>query len=227
MSDQVARSIKIVLADDHRLILEGVGKIIERSDDIEVVGTAWSGSEAFQLITRVQPDVAILDISMPDGSGISVARHLGSSGNNTPIIFLSAHDDPVFVRQAMTTGAKGYVLKRSVGDCLLQAIRAVSHHGSYVDPSLARHLGRGDGSVFGSADRKTGSTDGTLTGREREVVRLVAFGFTNKEVAAKLGVTSKSVETYKMRASEKLNLRSRTKIVQYAFLQGWLQELPH
>ncbi|WP_162501617.1 response regulator transcription factor, partial [Methylobacterium crusticola] len=139
---------------------------------------------------------------------------------------LSAHDDRTYVRQALGAGARGYVLKRSVGENLLQAIRAVSGSGLYLDPAIADRFVPISDLIVPRAGGRCERGAPPLTEREREVIRLIALGFTNKEVAGKLGVTAKSVETYKTRASEKLDIRTRSKIVQYAMLQGWFQNLP-
>ncbi|GJD50050.1 Transcriptional regulatory protein DegU [Methylobacterium crusticola] len=222
-----SRPTKIVLADDHPIFLAGMRGLLEGVPDLAVVGEAATGGRALRLIAETQPDVAVLDVSMPEMHGIAVAKQLAAEASPVRVLMLSAHDDRTYVRQALGAGARGYILKRSAGACLLQAIRAVSGRGLYLDPAIAeRFVVTGDH----GASRARGRDDDTpppLTEREREVIRLVAFGFTNKEVAGKLGITDKSVETYKSRASEKLDIGTRSKIVQYAILQGWMQNLHH
>jgi DNA-binding NarL/FixJ family response regulator len=225
MAPKAEQIIRVVLADDHRLILKGLGRLIEEADDIKVIGQTDRGEDVLSLVLGHEPDVLVLDVSMPDKGGIQVARQLKAAGQRTRIVFLSAHENKVFVREALSAGGCAYVLKRSLGDALIQAIRVAASGGTYVDVATNEEDVGKTPSVPDTTKIHCSAAN-VLTGREREVVRLVAFGFTNKEVAARLGVTSKSVETYKARASEKLNIRSRTKIVQYAFLQGWLQELP-
>ncbi|MET7245580.1 response regulator transcription factor [Methylobacterium sp. EM32] len=211
----------MLIADDHPVFLAGIYMLLTKAADIEIVGEANTGRRALALILETRPDIALLDISMPEMHGIAVTKRLVSEAVPTHVVLLSAHDDPTYVRQALGAGARGYVLKNSAGDNLTQAIRAVSNGGLYLDPAIAERCLPASDLV---GPRTSGSVERgalPLTDRERDVIRLIALGFTNKEVAAKLGVTTKSVETYKTRASEKLDLRSRSKIVQYAILQGW------
>ncbi|MBX9932034.1 MAG: response regulator transcription factor [Methylobacterium sp.] len=225
MTARSEKPIRVVLSDDHPLFLEGVRSLLEIASDIDIVGEANSGARALRLITDLKPDVAVLDISMPSSNGISVTKQLVAAGSPTRVVILSFHDDRTFVREALDAGARGYVLKRSAGENLLQAIRSTYGGGLYLDPAITEQLLPPADSTKRRSDRNGGLAQ-TLTDREREVIRLIALGFTNKEVAGKLGVTAKSVETYKLRASEKLELHTRTKIVQYAVLQGWFRELP-
>jgi DNA-binding NarL/FixJ family response regulator len=225
MNASAENPVRLLLVDDHPLFLEGVRSLVEEAADINVVGQASSGARALRMIADLQPDVVALDLSMPDMNGTTLAKHVAMLESRTRLVILSAHEERIFVREAMAAGARGYVLKRSAGDNLIQAIRAVSSGGLYLDPAIAERM-------LPMRDcpprRLAGQIDliqQPLTDREREVIRLVAFGYTNKEVAAKLGVTSKSVETYKTRASDKLDIRSRTKIVQYALLQGWFDNV--
>ncbi|MGY2046800.1 response regulator transcription factor [Methylobacterium sp. JK268] len=216
-------SLRVFLADDHPLFLSGVRTLLQEAGDVTIVGEANSGVRALRMIGETCPDVAVLDVTMPDMHGIAVTQHLAAQEVPTRVVILSVHEDGNYVRQALAVGARGYVLKRSVGENLLQAVRAVSGSGLYLDPAIAdRFVSTRDAAMPPLAGRCVPS----LTEREREVVRLIAYGFTTKEVATKLGVTPKSVETYKMRASEKLDIRTRSKIVQYAMLQGWFQSLP-
>ncbi|ACL55879.1 response regulator transcription factor [Methylobacterium nodulans] len=211
--------VRVLLADDHPVFLGGVRALLEDAADVTIVGEATSGSRALRLITETRPDVAVLDVAMPEMHGIAVAQHLAAEVSPTRVVILSVHEDRTYVREALIAGVRGYVLKRSAGENLVQAVRAVSGSGLYIDPAIAdRFVSTSD-----IMPRTGARTVPMLTDREREVVRLIALGFTNKEVASKLGVTAKSVETYKMRATEKLDIRTRAKIVQYAMLQGWFQ----
>lgn len=221
MSPDLRTKCRVLIADDHPVFLAGIYMLLTKAADIEIVGEANTGRRALALILETRPDIALLDISMPEMHGIAVTKRLVSEAVPTHVVLLSAHDDPTYVRQALGAGARGYVLKNSAGDNLTQAIRAVSNGGLYLDPAIAERCLPASDLV---GPRTSGSVERgalPLTDRERDVIRLIALGFTNKEVAAKLGVTTKSVETYKTRASEKLDLRSRSKIVQYAILQGW------
>ncbi len=223
----MSSAIKVVLADDHPLFLHGTRTMLEEAPDITVLGQAGNVTRALALITQLQPAVAVLDIAMPELNGIEVARRVAESALPTWTVILSNHEDRAYVQRALAAGARGYVLKRSAGDALVHAIRAVSSSGVYLDPTIAgQYLNRDPGSAA-SLPSRFGPTTTSLTEREKEIVRLIAFGFTSKEIAGRLAITSKSVETYKARACEKLGLRSRAKLVQYAVLEGWLQDLPN
>lgn len=225
MSEPETGRIRIVLADDHPMLITGVSSLIAEAGDMQLVGTASTGGAAVRLIVEVKPDIAVLDIAMPDLNGIAVARQLALAGCRTPVIILSGHESRIYVTQSLSAGARGYLLKRTTGENLLHAIRSVHGGGLYLDPAIAdRHVpSGGPGRPARTSPARTGAVQ--LTDRETEVLRLVALGFTNKEIAAELGVTSKSIETYKARASDKLGLRSRAKIVQYAILRGWLNDI--
>jgi DNA-binding NarL/FixJ family response regulator len=221
MSLLLGASIRVFIADDHPIFIAGLRALLDDIDEIEIVGEATSPTQAIRLILQTRPDIAVVDVSM---SGISVAEQITGEAPEVGVICLSAHEDGTHVRHAIAAGARGYVLKRSGEQHLGAAIEAVSQGGLYVDPAIASRFV----SVTGAALRhRQPNCRGKrlLTDRERDVLRLIALGFTNKEVAAKLGVTAKSVETYKTRASVKLDIHSRSKIVQYAILQGWFHEV--
>lgn len=220
MDINLKSKIRVLLADDHPLFLSGVRTLLEQADDMSVVGEAASGTQALRMIGETRPNVAVLDMTMPGLNGIAIAQDLAELGLQTRVIILSAHEDWTYPQQALRAGAQGYVLKRSTCDCLLQAIRAVQDGGLYLDPIIAKYFVPGAGRV---PTRAVGPGPLRLTEREHEVLRLIALGFSSKEVAGKLGVTAKSVETYKLRASEKLNIRTRSKIVEYGMMQGWFQ----
>lgn len=163
-----------------------------------------------------QPEVAVLDIALPGLNGIDLLRRLSQDSFRTRVVILSAFEESMFVQRALAAGALGFVLKRSDMETTLQAIRAVLRGGLYIDPAVAGHL---------VAMSKPEGPPVTLTIREREVIRLIAFGLTGKEIAGRLGITAKSVETYKSRASEKLGLRTRAQMVQHAALEGWFGDI--
>lgn len=216
-------AIRVLLADDHPLFLSGVKNLLQNAPDMMIVGEATSGIQALRLIGECRPNVAVLDMAMPGMNGISIVHELAELAIPTRVIILSAHEDWTYPQQALRTGARGYVLKRSTCDCLLQAIRAVQGGGLYLDPVIAKYFVPGGGRI---PNRATSLGPLKLTEREHEVLRLIALGYSSKEVAGKLGVTAKSVETYKLRASEKLNIRTRSKIVEYGMIQGWFQSAP-
>lgn len=214
--------VRIALADDHPLFLRGIRDLVATIPDIAVVGEAATGPAALQLVTQLAPDVAVLDVSMPGMSGLTVAERMLAGNAPTRLVFLSANEDPSLVRRALSLGAGGYLFKRSAGEHLVEAIRVAHGGGLYIDPAMARRVNSPCNLIVRAKADVRPQRD--LSEREQEVMKLVAFGFSNKEVAAKLGVTAKSVETYRSRASDKLELRTRARIVEYALLQGWFGE---
>ncbi len=211
---------RIVLADDHPIVLDGLRNLLRAETDFELVGEAASGTAALKIIREKRPDVAVLDISMPELNGIVLSRKLAAEMPALRVMVLTLHEDRAYLNQALEAGVRGYVLKRSAVENLVQAIRAVMVGGTYVDPAIV-------GRVFDAKRprNKPSAQRGVLPAlaeREGEVLKLAAQGFTNKEVATRLAVGVKSVETYKARGLEKLGLKSRAELVRYASAQGWL-----
>jgi DNA-binding NarL/FixJ family response regulator len=212
---------RIILADDHPIVLNGLRNLVQAEDDLDLVGQASGGMTALNLIRETRPDVAVVDISMPDLNGIALTRRLVNEAPSVRVLVLTLHEDLAFVRQAIQAGVRGYVLKRSAAECLIQAIRSVVAGGVYVDPAIANRM-------IGASPKgwqKISAAGPDLTEREAGVLRLVALGFTNKEIARQLDVGVKSVETYKARGAAKLGLRTRAELVRYASSQGWLGEV--
>jgi DNA-binding NarL/FixJ family response regulator len=209
--------IRIALADDHPVVLEGVKALLRSSPDVELVGTAHSGATALQLVADEAPDIAIIDISMPDLGGIELAGQLAERHPNVKVIALTVHESRAYVQRLLKAGARGYLLKRSAADELGRAIRAVSEGGVYLDPAIAAHA-VSPRAAASSQD----SDEEQLSAREEEVLRLIAQGLSNKEAAARLELSVKTIETYKSRAVEKKHLRNRADIVRYAAKKGWL-----
>lgn len=218
--------ITVLVADDHPLFRAGVAHLLGSAADISVVGQASTGVDALRMILSLKPMVAVVDISMPEMNGIAVVEQASAIGCPSRIAVLSVYEDSIYVQQALAAGAKGYLVKRSTGESLVHAVRAIRSGGLYLDPVVAgRQLRSGDRN---GQHRQVGvQPRNSLTQREEEVVRLVAHGFTSKEVATKLGICAKSVETHKARAAEKLGIGSRAKLVQYALLKGWLDGQAH
>jgi len=219
----VSRNIRLFLADDHPIVLAGLRELVRGEPDMEVVGEATAGWAALKGIRELQPDVAVIDISMPELNGILISRRIAKEAPSVRVLVLTFHEDRAYVHQALQAGVRGYVLKRTAAETLLHAIRAVYVGGLYVDPSVAGRLFEGKEGRAGKSleNRHTIS----LTDREAEVLKMAALGFTNKEIAARLGVGIKSVETYKARGSDKLGLKSRAEIVRFASAEGWLMDL--
>ena len=198
-----------------RLLLEG-------QDDMEVVGEAEDGAKAVQCASETQPDVVLLDIAMPGESGIRTIGRIREVSPDTRVIILTMHDDQAYLRSALASGASGYMVKTGADTELLNAIRAVARGRSYIDVSLA---GTSLQEVLTKRDRAgkviAHSTD-ALSARERQVLELVAYGHTHKEIAGRLEVSVKSVETYRARVADKLGLKSRADLVRYALDHGML-----
>jgi DNA-binding NarL/FixJ family response regulator len=214
--------VRIVLCDDHPIVLAGLRAMIDAEKDLELVGEASNGFEALRLIQRLQPDVAIIDISMPQLNGILLARRLAGECPSVRVLVLTLHEDRVFAKQAMEAGVRGYVLKRSAAENLIQAIRTVVGGGTYFDPLVANEAAAA-GLELGQSP--AAMARGGTTAREAMVLKLAAKGYANKEIARRLDVGVKSVETYKARGLEKLGLKTRAELVRYASTQGWLTEV--
>jgi DNA-binding NarL/FixJ family response regulator len=219
----VTKKSRVVLADDHPIVLGGLRNLIQAEPDLELVGEASGGLSALKVIRDCEADVAVIDISMPDLNGIAVSRRLADEMPSVKVLILTLHEDRAYLQQALEAGVKGYVLKRSAAENLIQAIRAVIVGGLYVDPAIANLVFDANSK---RPQRKTSYGSGLpLTDREADVLKLVAQGFTNKEIARKLNVGIKSIETYRIRGSEKLGLRTRSELVRYASAQGWLAQV--
>ena len=214
--------LRILLADDHETVREGLKAILNSQHDMEVVAEAADGRAAIDSATHVRPDVVIMDVSMPGVSGLSATEIIRQTLPHVKVLTLSRHSEDGYLQQLMRAGASGYVLKQSRSTEVLHAIRTVSRGGTYVDPALAR---RADGRRGVRSAAPAGSArHPALTTREEEVLRLAAWGYSNKEIAARLDVSVKTIETHKANASSKLGLTTRMEIVSYALLQGWLRE---
>jgi DNA-binding NarL/FixJ family response regulator len=214
-------SLRIFLADDHTVMREGLKSLVNAQTDMEVVGEADNGRTALQKAKELQPDVVIMDVSMPELNGIKVTEQLKRNCQKIKVLVLTAHDESGYLRQLLQVGASGYVLKKAAAEELINAIRAVAAGGVYLDPTLA---GKVVGGYVGSRRLKGTPQGNDLSEREAEVLRLVAWGYTNKEIGSYLTISVKTVETHKANILEKLDLRSRVEMVRYALRQGWLRE---
>jgi DNA-binding NarL/FixJ family response regulator len=211
---------RIVLADDHPIVLDGLRNLVGAEADFELVGEAGGGLAALKVIREKRPDVAVLDISMPEMNGIVLSRRLIAEMPDLHILVLTLHEDRAYLNQALEAGVRGYVLKRSAVENLVHAIRAVVVGGTYVDPAIVGRVFDGKHAAKPSASKGAAPA---LTEREGAVLKMAALGFTNKAIASRLDVGVKSVETYKARGLEKLGLRTRAELVRYASGQGWLE----
>jgi DNA-binding NarL/FixJ family response regulator len=218
--ERMSGKIRIVLSDDHPIVLTGLEKIIESQADFEIVGKAETGPLALKIIREKSPDVAIVDISLPELSGIVLARRLATENSLVRTIILTAHEDRFYLNQAIEAGARGYVLKKTVVGNLISAIRVVMAGGLFVDPSISDQLFNSERRRRQQLAGKPAETE--LSDREIEVLKLTARGHTSKEIARRLDIGLKSVETYKARATNKLGLKTRAEIVRYASQREWL-----
>ncbi len=213
--------ISILLVDDHAVVREGVRMLLTSQPDIDVIGEASGSKEGRAKAEELGPDIVLIDISMPDGNGAKVAQELQQSIPETRVIFLTRHDDQGYLQQAMRAGAKGYVLKKAAPYELLNAIRTVADGQIYVDPSLAgEYMGR----LNKPAAEPPSGVMRALSPREEQVLRLIALGYSNQEIAGQLGVSVKTVEYQRARGMEKLGFKSRVQIVRHAIGEGWLDE---
>jgi DNA-binding NarL/FixJ family response regulator len=209
------------VADDHAILRSGLRMLINAQADMTVVAEAQDGIEAVDAIQRSKADVAILDVTMPRSGGLDAINEIVSRSRSTRILLLTMHEEPAYLRTALSAGASGYVLKKSVDADLLTAIRAVHKGRTYVDSQLAEILVR-DAIRPDASDRDSSAARNLLSDRELQVLKLVAEGFSSREVAEQIFVSTKTVETYRSRFVEKLGLKSRAQIVQYALNLGLL-----
>ena len=207
---------RVLLADDHILVLDGFRKLLE--DRCEIVGVAEDGRTLFRMAQELQPDIVTLDISMPQLNGIDAARKLKKALPRIQLIFVTMHADPAYVNEAFKAGASGYLLKRSAGSELFQAIQSVMDGQCYVTPLVAKGLVQ---SVI-TGERPAVLKDKSLTMRQREVLQLVAEGMTVKEIALTLNLSPKTVEFHKSQIMTQLDLHTTAELTKYALLHGLL-----
>jgi DNA-binding NarL/FixJ family response regulator len=213
--------LRILLADDHKIVREGLRLLINSQPDMQVVGEAADGLEALKQARDLQPDVVVMDLSMPLLNGLQATERLKAEHPGIKVVALTAHEDEGYLRQLCKVGAAGYVLKRSAGDELVKAIGAVAKDGVYFEAALA---GKALARQMTGAPVKNEARAAELSEREKKVLNMLAWGYSNKEIASQLSLSVKTIETYKRRIGEKLGLRSRTEMVLYALRQGWLNE---
>jgi DNA-binding NarL/FixJ family response regulator len=221
IEDSSFARLRVFLADDHPIVLGGIKALINGDAGLEVVGEARDGRSALRLATELQPDIAVLDISMPGLNGVRLAEELREVCPKCKILALTVHEDRGYLRQLLEVGIAGYVLKRSAPEELIRAIKAVAAGGLYLDPAIAsKAVGRN--TQYANVSSSRDSDD--LSEREIDVLRLTASGHSNKSVASLLMIGVKTVETYKARAMEKLGLRTRVELVRYVLSKGWLSD---
>lgn len=218
MSERAA-PLRILLADDHVTVRHGLRLLLDSQPDMNVISEVSDGNAAIENALALKPDVIVMDISMPGMNGLAATRTLKQKQPHVVIVTLTRHSDDAYVHELLRAGVSGYVLKQSAPTELLQAIRAAAAGGQYLDSTLtARVTSR----IVGRAN-KLNILAATPSERESEVLRLIASGYSNKEIAGRLSLSVKTVEAHKANAMRKLGLTGRIDIVKYAVLQGWLE----
>jgi two-component system response regulator NreC len=210
--------IRTVVVDDHAVVRSGIKLLLEREDDIEVVGEAGNAKDAIFRARALNPDVILLDVIMPGQSGIEVLPSILKEAPETKVLVLSMQDDPSYVREAFAAGASGYVLKEAADEEVVAAVREIANGGRYVHPALGARM------VAAEAEARAAADADPLSEREREVLRLLALGHTNQEIAKMLYISVRTAETHRAHIMQKLGLATRAELVRYALSQGLLEE---
>jgi DNA-binding NarL/FixJ family response regulator len=213
---------RIMLAEDHVMVREGLKLLINSQPDMQVIDEVSDGSAACDHANKLQPDVIVMDISMPKMNGLEATRKLKQVCPQVNVLILTRHADNSFLHQLLRTGASGYVLKQSASRELIRAIRAIASGFNYLDPAITGDVM--SGYLSRQLKRKSGTQD-DISDREAEVIRLISWGYSNKEIAARLEISVKTVEAHKASAMRKLGFRGRVDIVRYAVLRGWLTDI--
>lgn len=216
---------RAILVDDHAVVLEGLRALIGVMPDITVVGMGSTGAQAIALVRETSPDLAVIDMGLPGLNGVETAKRMLAIAPDLRIVMLTHFEEPTFVQKALAAGVRGYVLKGSPSDKILQAIRTVQSDGVYIDSKLEEFRSEwvrkhAQGRATLAENRNT-----PLTERELQVLRLAAIGHSNKDIARKIGIGVKSVETYRFRACRKLSLTSRLDIIRYGATHGWILDI--
>lgn len=211
----------VLLADDHAVVREGLKALINSQPDLEVVAEAANGRSAWQTAIDIRPDVVVMDITMPDLGGIEATELIRRDAPTVRVLALTVHEVDGYLGRLLRAGATGYVLKRAAADELIRAIRVVAAGGVCIDPQLAAEAVKSIAVTASAADQG----EPQLTDREVQVIKLLARGHINREIADHLNLSTKTIEVYKARALEKLGLRSRADLVEYALRRGWLQSV--
>jgi DNA-binding NarL/FixJ family response regulator len=206
-------SIGVILADDHAIVRQGLAALLQAEPDIVLLGLAADGAAAWSMIATHQPDIAILDLSMPQATGIEITRRVEAAALDTRCLLLTMHDDPAAALEAQAAGAAGYILKDNSFEDLVLAVRSIAAGGTFVTPSIRAKL---------RALQRNGQGSIALSSREREVIRLVALGHSSKEIARVLDISPRTVDTYRNRLMHKLRLHSVADVVRYAVQGGML-----
>jgi two-component system, NarL family, response regulator NreC len=211
--------LRIFIAEDHETVREGLRLIINQQDDMETCGEAGDGRTAVKMVQALKPDVVLMDVTMPELNGLRATKKLKELLPLVKIITLTRHTDDGYLQELLRAGASGYILKQSSSNELLRGIRAVARGGNYLDPTIA-------GRVMGKFSHRSAenTANASISEREAEVLRQIAWGYSNKEIANQMSISIKTVEAHKANAMRKLDMGSRIDIVRFAILQGWLED---
>jgi DNA-binding NarL/FixJ family response regulator len=211
--------LRVLLAEDHESVRQGLRALLEKQPDIDVIADAPNGRIAVERTASLKPDVVVMDVSMPEMSGLAATKAIKAAGSNVAVVALTRHGEDAYVQELLAAGASGYVLKQSAFEELVKAIRAAAKGQRYLDSSIVART------ADAYISRHTrGTTRPPISEREASVLRLMAIGHSNKEIATALDIAVKTVEVHKANAMRKLNLRGRIDVVRYAVLNGWLQD---
>lgn len=211
-------SIRVLVVDDHAVVRTGLRRVLDAEPDIETVGEAADAERAVFEAMEHKPDVVLMDVVMPGKSGIEIIPTLQQNAPETKVLVLSMQDDPRYLREAFAAGARGYVLKEAADTEVVDAVRAVAAGERYVHPALGARL------VQAEADERRRAEEDPLSDREREVLRLLALGHTNQEIAKMLYISVRTAETHRAHIMQKLRLSSRAELVRYALAEGLLED---
>ena len=211
--------VRVALCDDHAIVRSGLRRILDAEHDLEVVGEAGSVREAVVLARAERPDVFVMDLGLPDGSGTTATAEVRKASPATRVLVLTVHDDVAYLRRAFEAGADGYMVKEAADVELVRAVRQVASGRQYVHPSLGAALLAPD-----APPARLGGPGGKLSEREGEVLRLIALGLTNAEIAERLYLSVRTVETHRAHIHQKLDIRSRAELVRFARAAGFLND---
>jgi two-component system response regulator NreC len=211
--------IRVLVVDDHAVVRSGLRLLLEAQDDIEVVGEAENARRAVFETIQGKPDVVLMDVVMPDQSGIEAIKPVLEAAPKAKVLVLSMQDDPSYVREAFAAGASGYVLKEAADTELVDAVRHVAERGNYVHPTLGARL------IAAEAEERRRAQEDPLSDREREILRLLALGHTNQEIAKMLYISVRTAEAHRAHIMRKLSLSTRAELVRYALREGLLERV--
>ena len=215
------KRIAVLLVDDHTVVRQGLRALLESEGDLKVVGEAENGRQAVRLAKKLLPDVVVMDVAMPVLNGIEATRQISKDIPSTKVLGLTSYGDDEYVTQLMQAGASGFLIKQTAADDLLKAIRQVKEGKTYFSPSVAKRLREQKGELLANGHHPSKVSD--LTSRESEVLQLIAEGFANKQVAAELSISIKTVEKHRQQVMNKLNIHDVAGLTRYAISKGWVE----